>query len=137
VAKSADEATEELLALYQQAVRRQLISDVPVGLLLSGGIDSSLLLALMNLYGSAWPTYTVGYGSSFADDELADAAEDRAHAGVPAHRGRDHQIDVRRHAARIVASLEEPIASSSTRADVFVLPAPGVTSRSRWSDRVR
>src|SRR5207302_6251705 len=42
-AKSADEATEELLALYQQAVRRQLISDVPVGLLLSGGIDSSML----------------------------------------------------------------------------------------------
>jgi len=33
--ESADEATEELLALYQQAVRRQLISDVPVGLLLA------------------------------------------------------------------------------------------------------
>src|SRR5438067_12066399 len=73
--KSDGEAKEELLALYKRAVQRQLISDVPVGLLLSGGIDSGLLLALMNLYGSSWPTYTVGYGSSFADDELADAAE--------------------------------------------------------------
>ena len=73
--KSDGEAREELLALYKKAVQRQLISDVPVGLLLSGGIDSGLLLALMNLYGSSWPTYSVGYGSSFADDELAAAAE--------------------------------------------------------------
>src|SRR5436190_931476 len=61
--KSDGEAREELHALYKQAVRRHLISDVPVGLLLSGGNDSGLLLALMNLYGTAWPTYTVGYGS--------------------------------------------------------------------------
>ena len=44
---SVEEAEEELLALYGRAVKRQLISDVPVGLLLSGGVDSGLLLALM------------------------------------------------------------------------------------------
>ena len=63
--KSAAEAGEELLALYRQAVRRQLVSDVPVGLLLSGGIDSALLLALMNENGADWPTYSVGYGESY------------------------------------------------------------------------
>src|SRR5271157_65675 len=73
--KAPHEAREELLAIYKRAVRRQLISDVPVGLLLSGGLDSGLLLALMNLNGRSWPTYTVGYGSNFSDDELADAAE--------------------------------------------------------------
>jgi asparagine synthase (glutamine-hydrolysing) len=73
-AKSPREAREELRILYQQAVRRQLISDVPVGLLLSGGVDSGLLLALMNHSGSSWPTYTVGYGSTFVDDELADGS---------------------------------------------------------------
>src|SRR5579872_1239320 len=73
--KSAGEATEELLSIYKRAVRRQLISDVPVGLLLSGGVDSGLLLALMNLNGRSWRTYTVGYGSTFADDELADSEE--------------------------------------------------------------
>src|SRR5260370_2475464 len=48
-AKSPAEAREELLFLYKDAIKRQLISAVPIGLLLSGGIDSRLLLALMNL----------------------------------------------------------------------------------------
>src|SRR3984957_18258657 len=52
--KSSGEAREELLGIYKAAVKRQLISDVPVGLLLSGGIDSGLLLALMNLAGDSW-----------------------------------------------------------------------------------
>src|SRR4030095_7364857 len=66
---SDGEAKEELLAIYRRALKRHLLSDVPVGLLLSGGLDSGLLLGLMNEQGSAWPTYTVGYGTSFKDDE--------------------------------------------------------------------
>ena len=73
--KSIAQAGEELLELYRAAISRQLMSDVPLGLLLSGGIDSGLLLALMNENGAGWPTFTVGYGESFADDELADAEE--------------------------------------------------------------
>src|SRR5437588_1722078 len=46
--KEDKEATRELLELYRGAVRRHLLSDVPVGILLSGGLDSGLLLALMN-----------------------------------------------------------------------------------------
>src|SRR6185369_9894101 len=69
------EAVAELLELYKRALKRHLISDVPVGLLLSGGVDSGLLLGLMGLNGSNWPTFTVGYGTSFKDDELRDAAE--------------------------------------------------------------
>jgi asparagine synthase (glutamine-hydrolysing) len=119
-AKSPAEAREELLALYKQAVKRQLISDVPVGLLLSGGVDSGLLLALMKLNGSSWPTYTVGYGSSFADDELADAAETARilgskHAAVTITRSTFEKT-----LPKIVASLEEPIASSSIVPMYFV-----------------
>src|SRR5881398_1762433 len=73
--KEEKEATEELLELYRRAVKRHLLSDVPVGILLSGGIDSGLLLALMNEQGGPWPAYTVGYGEVFEDDELADAKE--------------------------------------------------------------
>ena len=51
------------------------MSDVPLGLLLSGGLDSALLLALMIEQGGARQTFTVGYGAeSDPDDELADAA---------------------------------------------------------------
>lgn len=129
-AKSADEAREELLAIYKRAVRRQLISDVPVGLLLSGGLDSGLLLALMNLEGSSWPTYTVGYGSTFADDELAEAAE-TAHTLASKHTG----ITITRSMfeeslPKIVASLEEPIAASS------IVPMYFVCARARQDVKV-
>jgi asparagine synthase (glutamine-hydrolysing) len=76
--KSVKEAEEELSELYRKAVKRHLLSDVPVGLMLSGGVDSSLLLALMNQSGDSWRSYTVGYGAGFADDELADARETAA-----------------------------------------------------------
>src|SRR6266496_4159709 len=55
--KEETEAAHELLELYKDAVRRHLLSDVPVGILLSGGLDSGLLLALMNEQGGPWPAY--------------------------------------------------------------------------------
>jgi asparagine synthase (glutamine-hydrolysing) len=128
--KSAGEAREELLSLYKQAVRRQLISDVPVGLLLSGGIDSGLLLALMNLSGSAWPTYTVGYGSSYADDELADGAETARILGSNHTSVRITRATFEEALPRIVAALEEPIAASS------IVPMYFVCERARQDVKV-
>jgi len=129
-AKSPGEAREELLALYKGAVRRQLISDVPVGLLLSGGLDSGLLLALMNLNGRSWPTYTVGYGSNFSDDELADAAQTArllgsTHTSVTISRSIFEET-----LPKIVASLEEPIATSS------IVPMYFVCERARHDVKV-
>jgi asparagine synthase (glutamine-hydrolysing) len=118
--RSPGEAREELLALYKRAIKRQLISDVPVGLLLSGGVDSGLLLALMNLNGSEWPTYTVGYGSTYADDELADAEETARVLGSK-HTSVTLTRSVFEEALpRIVAALEEPVAASSIVPMYFV-----------------
>lgn len=117
---SPEEAGEELLAIYKRAIKRQLLSDVPVGLLLSGGVDSNLLLGLMNLQGEKWPTFTVGYGSSFKDDELADAART---AEIFSSRHTSVQIDRETFGAvltKIVSCLEEPIASSSIVPMYFV-----------------
>jgi asparagine synthase (glutamine-hydrolysing) len=119
-AKSPEEAQEELLALYRSAIKRQLISDVPVGLLLSGGLDSGLLLALMNLYGKTWPTYTVGYGSSFADDELTDAAETARILGAHHSSVTITKSIFEQALPRIVAALEEPVATSSIVPMYFV-----------------
>ncbi len=118
--KSIGEAQEQLLDLYKRSVKRQLLSDVPLGLLLSGGVDSALLLALMNLCGNSWRTYTVGYGSSFSDDELADAAETAGrfsseHTAVLLDRETFEEA-----LPKIVACLEEPIASSSIVPMYFV-----------------
>jgi asparagine synthase (glutamine-hydrolysing) len=118
--RSVGEAQEELLELYKQSIKRHLLSDVPVGLLLSGGIDSGLLLALMNLYGKSWRTYTVGYGSSFSDDELKDAGETAAlfssqHTEVTLDKSTFEGM-----LQTIVSCLEEPIASSSIVPMYFV-----------------
>ena len=129
-ARSPDEAREELLSIYKSAIRRQLISDVPVGLLLSGGIDSGLLLALMNLNGSSWPTYAVGYGSSFDDDELGDAAETARVLGSKHTSVTIAQSTFEEALPKIVAALEEPIAASS------IVPMYFVCQRARQDVKV-
>ena len=128
--KSEAEAQDELLEIYKRAVKRHLLSDVPVGLLLSGGIDSALLLALMNLYGKSWNTFTVGYGNVFADDELADAAQT---ASVLASNHTEVFLDRRifeESLPRVVEFMEEPVATSS------VLPMFFVCERARRDVKV-
>jgi asparagine synthase (glutamine-hydrolysing) len=128
--KSDKEAKEELLELYKRSVKRHLLSDVPVGLLLSGGVDSGLLLGLMNLHGNSWHTYTVGYGESFKDDELTDAAET---ARIFSSRHTSIQLDRKTFETalpKIVSCLEEPIASSS------IVPMYFVCERARQDVKV-
>jgi asparagine synthase (glutamine-hydrolysing) len=118
--KEDEEATRELLELYKAAVGRHLLSDVPVGILLSGGLDSGLLLALMKEHGGPWPAYTVGYGETFEDDELADAAETASLLNarhIPVKLDRD---EFERSFPKIVGFLEEPITSSSIVPMYFV-----------------
>lgn len=118
--KSDQQVREELVELYKQSVKRHLLSDVPVGLLLSGGVDSGLLLALMNLYGNDWRTYTVGYGASFSDDELADADKTATRFSsqhTPVLLNRETFEDA---LPAIVAQLEEPVAASSIVPMYFV-----------------
>src|SRR6478736_3458763 len=125
-----EEEAEKLLEIYNAALKRHLISDVPLGLLLSGGMDSGLLLGLMSQHGEKWPTFTVGYGSSFSDDELNEAAETARIYGAE-----HHPINVTRTAFEnvlpgIVNVLEEPVASSS------IVPMYFVCQRARENVKV-
>lgn len=128
--KEGKQAAEELLELYRGAVKRHLLSDVPVGILLSGGIDSGLLLALMNEQGGPWPAYTVGYGESFDDDELTDAAETASVLGARHITVKLDQTEFERSLPRIVECLEEPIATSS------IVPMYFVSQRARQDVKV-
>jgi len=118
--KDEEEAEHELLHLYQRSVERHLLSDVPVGILLSGGLDSGLLLALMNAHGSSWPAYTVGYGDTFKDDELADAQATAALLGARHVPVKIDRAEFERALPKIVGCLEEPITSSSIVPMYFV-----------------
>jgi len=118
--KTEQAAESELCELYETAIERHLISDVPVGILLSGGLDSGLLLALMNRYGKGWPAYTVGYGDTYADDELVHAGETASLLGARHIPVRLDRGEFERSLPRIVTCLEEPIASSSIVPMYFV-----------------
>jgi asparagine synthase (glutamine-hydrolysing) len=52
---------QELSERFEQAVRGQLLADVPVGAFLSGGLDSSLVLAALGARASGFPTFAVGF----------------------------------------------------------------------------
>jgi asparagine synthase (glutamine-hydrolysing) len=110
---SVEQAEEQLLELYKRAVKRQLISDVPLGLLLSGGLDSGLLLALMNQNGNSWKTFTVGFGERFRDDELVAAAQTAqflkaSHVSIELNRETFNAS-----LSKVIAALEEPVATPS------------------------
>jgi asparagine synthase (glutamine-hydrolysing) len=128
--KEEKQAAGELLELYRGSVKRHLLSDVPVGILLSGGIDSGLLLALMNEQGGPWPAYSVGYGKSFEDDELIDAAETARILGARHVTVKLDRAEFERSLPKIVACLEEPVAASS------IVPMYFVSQRARQDVKV-
>ena len=71
-----NDAIEEYQRLLEQAIKRQMISDVPVGLLLSGGIDSAVIGKVMSMNSNnRFRTYTIGFEGQGDFNELIDAKE--------------------------------------------------------------
>ena len=106
------ELVAELERLLAAAVRRQMVADVPVGVLLSGGVDSSLVTAMACRAGGRVRTYTARFPQDVAFDETAHA---RLIAG---HFGTEHtELAVERPSTRLLPLLarqfDEPIADSS------------------------
>ena len=81
-----EEHAERLLAELEEAVRLQLMSDVPLGAMLSGGLDSSLVVALMARHASGpVKTFSVGFVEAGRDNELPDARRVAEHFGTDHH----------------------------------------------------
>jgi len=113
VSLSPEEAVDSLEQLLLSAVGRQMMSDVPLGAFLSGGVDSSTIVALMQAQ-SARPvkTFTIGFHEAGYDE----AVHARA---VAEHLGTDHtELYVTpEHAMAVIPRLptlyDEPFADSS------------------------
>ena len=100
--------------ILQASVKRQLLSDVEVGVLLSGGIDSAMIAALAKKhYTGKLKAFTIGFEGEFEEDEIADAKETAELLGLEHHVEKISFHDflgLIKECSRIV---EEPLATTS------------------------
>ncbi|MEW6324888.1 MAG: asparagine synthase (glutamine-hydrolyzing) [Nitrospirota bacterium] len=109
-----EEYVEEIRARLTETVKRHLISDVPLGLFLSGGLDSGALAAVMaRLSAGPVKSFSIGYGREAASFDELDAAR-----LIARHVGSDHREfrlkpDIMELLPELVYHLDEPFADSS------------------------
>ena len=126
--RSTDEAVEHLGAELERVVSEQLVSDVPLGAFLSGGLDSSLVVALMQRANTRRvATYSVGYSRAdlaydIVPDDLPFAREVSAHFGTE-----NQEIALRPDVAAllptIVETLDEPLGDPAALSSYLISAA--------------
>jgi asparagine synthase (glutamine-hydrolysing) len=115
VEMSLGEASERLLAALDESVRLRLMSDVPLGAMLSGGIDSSVIVGLMARHMTEpVKTFSVGFAEAGEGNELADARLVAEHFGTD-----HHELELSFAAqtvdlAELVWFMDEPLADLSS-----------------------
>ncbi|MBI1194472.1 MAG: asparagine synthase (glutamine-hydrolyzing) [Gammaproteobacteria bacterium] len=114
-AGSIDEAVEAYHTRLGEAVGRQLLSDVPVGILLSGGIDSALVASLA-CKEKEITAYTVGFGAEYPDCELDDARETARVLGIEHRSVTVDPVSLIDELPKIIHSIEEPLGTTSVMA---------------------
>jgi asparagine synthase (glutamine-hydrolysing) len=111
---TAEEAAHECYARLREAVRLQLISDVPLGAFLSGGLDSSIIVGLMAELGSSAPrTFSVGFAGQSAYSELADARLVARHFGTEHHELEIRPSDLPAMLELLVYHYDEPFGDAA------------------------
>jgi len=111
--RNEDEAAEELRALIDDAVRLRLVSDVPLGAFLSGGLDSASIVGAMATLQPAAQTKT--FSTGFAEktfNELSEAGDLASSFGVD-HHGKIVDADMVGILPLLVKMADEPFADTS------------------------
>ena len=108
-----DEAAERVRELFTAAVRKRLMGDVPLGVLLSGGVDSSAVAAVIAQHAPGrLKTFTMGFEGDAFFDERPWAAQVARHLGAE-----HHEAVAAPHAAELMETLlhhhDEPFGDSS------------------------
>jgi asparagine synthase (glutamine-hydrolysing) len=111
--RSLQEYADELLSLLREAVRDRLMSDVPLGAMLSGGLDSSLIVALMaDEAGRPIDTFSVGFRED-PGSELGDARRVAERFGCVHHELELSMTETAVDVDELVWHLDEPVADLS------------------------
>ena len=104
-----DDAAATVRSKLSDSVRSRLMSDVPVGVLLSGGLDSTTITALLHESGRKTSTFSVGYDRHPELDERAEARRVAAHFGTEHHEISVSQQDALGFLGRMVHHQDEPL----------------------------
>ena len=115
-----EHSKKQLMELLEESVVRRLVSDVPLGAFLSGGIDSSCVTALASRHVDHLKTFSIGYRDEPFFDETGYANQVAEHCGTDHHVFSLTNYDLLKHLDDIVNYLDEPFADSSA-IPVFIL----------------
>jgi asparagine synthase (glutamine-hydrolysing) len=115
VEMTLDEAADRLLAGLEESVRLRLMSDVPLGAMLSGGIDSSVIVGLMaRQMNDPVQTFSIGFREAGAANELADARLVAEHFGTDHHELELSFAEETVDLGELVWYMDEPLADLSS-----------------------
>lgn len=110
---SFDDAVKEFTSIFRKAIGRRMVSDVPFGVLLSGGVDSSLNVALMaELMGRPVTTFTVGYSEYEDFNEFHHARRHAERYKTDHHEVRITSDEAMKFFPLLVELQDEPIADN-------------------------
>lgn len=112
---------EEYQDLLEDAVRLQLRSDVPLGLFLSSGVDSAVLLALMRQHSnSTIEAFTIGFEGGERSNENDDAQKIARQFGATHHSRMLAPEDYVKYYDRYMRDVEEPLGNETAASFFFV-----------------
>jgi asparagine synthase (glutamine-hydrolysing) len=113
-AKAGADTVAAFLAKLDEAVSLQMVSDVPFGAFLSGGLDSSAIVALMTRHNARVKTFSVGFGGSeSAYSELGYAAVVARHFATDHHELEVNPDDLIEHLPKLVGFRDAPVTEPS------------------------
>ncbi len=124
--RTENDTVARLRLLYEEAIQRQMISDAPVGLSLSGGVDSGVLMALMSQFsGAPVKAFTVGFEDGEQYNEIEKARETAKMFGAGFYPYLIKTNDYIDFFEKYIWHLEEPMGNESAAAYYFVAREAG------------
>jgi asparagine synthase (glutamine-hydrolysing) len=106
------DAVATFLSRLDEAVKLQMVSDVPFGAFLSGGLDSSTIVALMSRHNSTVRTFSAGFAEG-SYSELGYAAQVARHFGTQHHEIVVQHRDIIERLPQLVAYRDAPVSEPS------------------------